>query len=291
MTITNARAIFGLFANATPTRVNVGTQQTIGEQVSQVPYTATKSAFSVGFTIAHGSSAVVDLADNDTSASDAWVAGVAQVETATAAGTITGSGNASVVVTAAGMTGSPKTISVPVLNGDTASVWAGKVRNAIAADSAVSALFTIGGTTTAIQATRKPTATVNGINFFPGDDATLNISLDNGTCTGITTAATSSNTTAGVLTEGVIVDSGGTEDFEGNTITPMTKINGVLMQVVSGTDVEITSTGGMINSDPLTAGSNILLDFGNTGRNPDVLTIDATTNPAQVVITAVGFTV
>lgn len=129
----------------------------------------------------------------DTSSVDttAGVASVAQVETATAAGTITGSGNATVIVTAAGMTGSPKTISVAVLNGDTASDWAAKVRTALGQDAAVTALFTVGGSGTSITLTR---TSPDGVS----NDATLNISLDNGTCTGITTAATSANTTAGV---------------------------------------------------------------------------------------------
>lgn len=293
MTITNARAIYGLYANATPTRVNVGTQQTIGEGPVQIPYTGVEVVYSTGFAIAAGSGAVIDLADNDTAASDAWTAGVAQVETATAAGTISGAGNATVVVTAAGMTGSPKTISVAVATSDSASAWAAKVRTALAADSAVSAMFDVGGSTTAITLTRKPTATITGkatYNFYAANDGTLNISLANGTCTGITTAATSTNTTAGVLTSGVTVESGGTEDFEGNTITPMTKINGVLIQVVSGTDVTVASSGGRIAADPLAADCNILCDFGNTGLNTDVVTIDATTDPAYVLVTVLGYT-
>jgi hypothetical protein len=115
---------------------------------------------------------------------------VAQVETATAAGTITQNGNAKVIVTAAGMTGSPKTIAVAVLLNDTAAVWAGKVRAALALDAAVTALYEVGGTTTAIKLTRKAPA---------ANDATLNISLDNDTCTGITTAASSADTTAGAI--------------------------------------------------------------------------------------------
>jgi hypothetical protein len=113
----------------------------------------------------------------------------AQVETATAAGTITGSGNASVVVTAAGMTGSPKTKVVAVLENDTAAAWAAKVRAALTADADIAALFTVGGSGASIILTRKTPA---------ANDTTLNIALDNGTCTGITTAASSANTTAGV---------------------------------------------------------------------------------------------
>lgn len=115
--------------------------------------------------------------------------GVAQVETATAAGTVSGDGNAEVIVTAAGMTGSPITLAVAVLNGDTPTVWAEKVRAAMRADSRITALFYVGGSGTAITLTRLTKA---------ANDATLNISLATGTATGITTAATSANTTAGV---------------------------------------------------------------------------------------------
>lgn len=117
------------------------------------------------------------------------VSGVAQVETATAAGTVSGDGNAAVVITAAGMSGSPITLAVAVLNGDTPTVWAEKVRAAMRADSRITALFYIGGSTTAISLTRLTKA---------ANDGTLNISLATGTATGITTAATSANTTAGV---------------------------------------------------------------------------------------------
>jgi hypothetical protein len=120
----------------------------------------------------------------------------AQVETATVVGTITLSGNAAVVVTAAGMTGSPKTIQVAVLENDTASDVAGKIRTALGLDAAVIALFAVSGATDKVILTRLAPA---------ANDATLNISIDNGTCTGLTTAATSANTTAGVQTDTVSV--------------------------------------------------------------------------------------
>ena len=112
-----------------------------------------------------------------------------QVETATAAGTITQAGNATVVVTAADVSGTPVTLSVAVALNDTATLWAAKVRTALAANAAISAEYLVSGSTTSIVLTRK----VLGLH-----DDTLNISLDNGTCTGITTAATSVNTTAGL---------------------------------------------------------------------------------------------
>jgi len=131
----------------------------------------------------------VDVTGTDITVNLATSAGTAQVETATAAGTITLSGDATVVVTGAGITGSPVTLSVAVLDTDTAATWAGKVRTALLANGPITALYTVGGSTTAISLTE----------IVPnGNDGTLNISLGNGTCTGITTAATSANATAGV---------------------------------------------------------------------------------------------
>jgi|SRR5882672_262703 len=117
--------------------------------------------------------------------------GVQQVETATAVGTIGTSGNATVIVTAAGMSGSPRTVSVAVTSTDTATVWAGKVRAALTADPIVNGFFVVSGATTAVILTARATAP---------NDTTMNLSLDNGTCTGITPALTSANTTAGSYT-------------------------------------------------------------------------------------------
>jgi hypothetical protein len=120
----------------------------------------------------------------------------AQVETATVVGTVTGAGNATVIVTCTGMTGTPKTISVAVAEADDAAAVAGKIRTALAADGAVTALFDVGGEGAAVTLTRKTQA---------ANISNLNISIDNGTCTGLTTAATSENTTAGVAPDTVSV--------------------------------------------------------------------------------------
>lgn len=106
----------------------------------------------------------------------------------TTAGLI-GGGNASIVVTGTGITGSPLTIPVAVASGDTPTIWVEKVRVALAATAAITALYAVGGTGTAITLTE----------LVPnGNDGTLNVAIDTGTATGITTAATSANTTAGV---------------------------------------------------------------------------------------------
>lgn len=116
--------------------------------------------------------------------------GVFQVETATAAGTISTAGNLSVVVTAAGMAGSPITLSVAVALNDTATQWAAKVRTALNANAVIAAFFTVGGATTAISLTRTRAA---------ANDATMNIAIDNDTSAGATQVVTSTDTTAGVL--------------------------------------------------------------------------------------------
>ncbi len=116
--------------------------------------------------------------------------GVKQVETATAVGTASGNGNVNVTITAANLTGSPLTIPVAIASGDTPSVWAGKVRTALGANVAILKRFTVGGTTTAIILTSKRAAANN---------ASLNIALANGSPSpGITPAASSTDTTAGV---------------------------------------------------------------------------------------------
>jgi predicted secreted protein len=116
--------------------------------------------------------------------------GAVQSETATVVGTIgvAGAGNAKVIVTAAGLAGSPLTVTFAVANDDTAALVAGKARTALAANAAVALLFDVTGATDKIILTRKgPYA----------NDGTLNMAVDNDTCTGLTTAATSANTTAG----------------------------------------------------------------------------------------------
>ena len=125
------------------------------------------------------------------------VNGQPQVETATVAGTIGGSGagNATVIVIAAGMTGSPKTISVAVANNDTASQVAGKIRTALGLDAAVTALYAVSGATDKVILTRLIGA---------ANDGTLNISINNGTCTGLTPALSSASTTPGIANGGEV---------------------------------------------------------------------------------------
>lgn len=208
---------------------------------------------STGYTATSGGSGVVNVVRTATGAGNETISkssGTLQVETATALGTITGNGNATVITTAAGVTGSPITTSVAVLNGDTAAVWAGKVRTALALDANITAIYTVGGSSATISLTRILAA---------ANDATLNISLANGTCTGITTAATSANSTAGVA----------------SSITVTTSFSGGVTQIAVGSAI----TGGRIGvAGSATPGGSSLSTAACT---TNLLTaINAVTGPA-----------
>lgn len=114
---------------------------------------------------------------------------VPQVETATAAGTVSANpgGTATVTVTSAGMTGSGTPIDVPLLLNDAANDIATKIRAALTANANVIAKFTVTGQTDKIILTARVPA---------ANDATLNIAIAVGTATGVTAAATSADTTA-----------------------------------------------------------------------------------------------
>ncbi len=148
------------------------------------------------------------------------LAPLAQVETATAAGTASAAGNVNVTVTGAGITGSPLTIPVAVLNGDTADAWAAKVRAALSSESAITDLYSVGGTASQIVLTRL---------IYTLNDASLNIALANGAPSpGITAAATSGNTVTGgsstvrnlILKGGTLINQTGADlSISGITIT------------------------------------------------------------------------
>jgi hypothetical protein len=117
--------------------------------------------------------------------------GVFQVETATIVGVISTAGNATVTVTAAGMTGSPiGPLNVAVALDDDQDEVATKIRAVLAAHAVIGAFFTVSGATDKVVLTR----TVSAAN-----DGTMNIAYTNGTCVGLTPDATSDNTTAGVV--------------------------------------------------------------------------------------------
>lgn len=134
-------------------------------------------------------------------------AGTKQVETATAAGTVTTAGRAKCVITADGMPGSPWHVPFDVELGDDANDIAAALRAALAADEIVPNHFDVSGDNAEVVLTAKTPA---------ANDDTLNIAISDGegegASVGVTTAATSANTTAGVADDQVSV---GTTDALG----------------------------------------------------------------------------
>lgn len=274
MELSQQVATYGLRATATPQGTNVKNDVQIGNGTTIVSLSSATQIYSLKGWVASGSTLTLEMATGIATFTN--VDGVAQVETATAVGTITAAGNASVTVTSANVTGSPKTISVPVLNGDTAAQWADKVRIAIAADAAISTMFDVSGATTAIVLTAKPTATqeLDGYSkdFYLANDATLNIALANGTCTGITTAATSTNTTAGVITSGGFVVDGDGKDFEGYSLASG---NLLAFEIVASGTASFYETGTFNSS--IKNGATVTINQDGV----DDLTIEGPSDPAD----------
>jgi hypothetical protein len=230
------------------------------------------------------------LLQNTTTGSTAWVAGAAQVETATAAGTITTAGNATAIIESAGMSGSPITVTFAVALSDTAAQWAAKARSAVASNATIAERFTVSGTGAAIVLTRKPAATFATpegslpIYVSTGNDGTINVALANATSAGITAAATSANTTAGVPTDGVKIYDGDGKDLEGTSIT-LSAIHGFQASVISTAD--ILMAGGLGESVNLTAGET-LTRGSVTGLSIDEDQVFTATAPASLAITVFG---
>jgi len=245
-TITNARLVYGLSAQGTPTRPNVTNDVLVGIPQTTVSLPTRARAYSLLIKIGIGESVAIAPSTGVVTAT----AGTSQVETATAVGTITLAGNATVTVTSARFVVSPIVLSVPVALGDTSATWAGKVRNALSANSEIASIFTISAPS-ADQI--RLTETIPAFD----NDATLNIALANGTCTGITAAPTSADTTAGVA--GAIVIVGGGVDFEGLAFTSSPKE--MLIRCLTGT-ISVSSSAGL-NGVNISAGQ-ILMQSANS---------------------------
>ena len=225
-TISQAKAVYALFATGAHTKTQVSNDSQIGVSSTTVNLTTAAKAYCVSATLA---TAADDLTiDLTTGIATIGTTPVAQVETATAAGTITLTGNATVTVTSVRIATSPVAVSVAVLDTDTASQWATKVRAALNLVTAITSVFTVGGATTAISLTEI---------VKTNNDATLNIALANGTCTGITAAPTSTNTTAGVGGVKLVNSTGDGLDFEGVSLGTMTHLHAILVKNTGATGI------------------------------------------------------
>ena len=184
-----------------------------------------------------------------------------QVETATAVsptGAITASGNLTVTVTGAALTGSPIALSVAVISGDTPAQWAEKVKNALNANGVISALYT---------ATRSVANIILTANLGTIPDLTLNIALANGTCTGATNAPTSAHTTAGWINR---------TNFSGG-VTGTTVTSGNTAVTIGGsTNASATALAAAINAHAAFAAAAVgaLITITKLGSLYSTITVD-----------------
>lgn len=293
MNIITANANFGLDAQLQPQRANSERVNGIVGEARTLVRMDNADAIYAFQTIMAGTSTFSFNLNSGTSVTyTSATNGVAQIETVACAGTITATtANIGVVVTAAGMTGSPKTITVSVVSGDTAETWAGKVRTALNLDSAVTSLFTVGPSSTsanvtltrnALQSYSTPAGT---LSVFTANDSTLNIALNAG-ASGATTVSTSTNTTSGVATVGVFPYYADGKDFEGLTFPTDLDVIGYAVRVADGQLVE--TIGGQTRTLP--SGTRSLM-FSTVGTgiygSSTTVTFGTTATFAQVVVTAI----
>ena len=240
MTVTGTQARYELIASATPSAAQVSGGLTIGTAISTVAYTTSPDVvYSMRMEISEGDTLTMDVPSGQFTGT---VEGVNQVETATvtAAAGCTSNGTVSVVVTANNITGSPLTVPVEltIATHTTAALIAGAIRTALSATAAITAKFTVGGSSASVVLT--------AISKLP-NNATLNINIPGGL--GITAAATSTNTTAGVGTsrayriEGTTWDA---KDAEGVPLPLTAKLYSTLIKILSSTGIMTAGDGGSI---------------------------------------------
>jgi len=274
MTLTTPRATFGINARATPVKSGTTGTVQVGANSETVTLTATKQVSFQAVIVGSASDLVIDISDLDNTGSTAWTAGNAQVETATvtAASGITTSGNATVTVTATGMTGSPKAISVPLTTGThtTAALIATAIAAGLNADTAYAALFTAtsSGATVITTGKASSTYTLNGtsVPVYTATIANLNVALAGGL--GITAAATSADTTAGVATAGCIVPDLDGNDYEGEATGGLASVDAVYIKNAATSKASALLTQSTVLTDyPLSPG-DIFQVAGTTGLLP-----------------------
>ena len=279
MTLSGTEVRFGLLATADPTAVNVSGSQSIGTSARALVYTDVPDvAYSLGMLIQAGDTLTMDL---ETGAVTGTVAGTNQVETATivAAAGATTAGDLNVTVTSALVTGSPLLVPVALLLTDnTAALVATKVRAALTATAAITAHYTVGGSSADYSLTAIEKA---------ANDSTLNLAHANGTSAGITTSTTSTNTTAGVGTSRAFKFTGvnwDATDYEGRALPTMTKLHSMLIRSTSTSGSVLIDDG--TNANDLTA-PFMSLQSSPTGAHPSTastMTFEASTAPVTLTI-------
>jgi len=293
MNISSPIISYNVSAQATAARAGSSSAITLLQSTATDSPSDADQVYNTHYILAGASTAATLNLSTGDATGDTWTAPVRQVETATAAGTVTGAGTAEVEVTTNG--GLPAVIGFDVALNDTPTVWAEKCRAAL---TEWSTLYDVSGTGTSIVLTRKPLATYTlgstTIEMAYANDSTLNIALDNGTCTGITAAPTSTNTTAGVVGDGAYIANDDV-DYEGIALDSPSDVYAVLIEASSddGTgSQQIDYTIGTEYSGRMTVSSTksaaVLLSYPDTTSILDTLSFTGTSNTALIKVSVVA---
>ena len=290
MNLSSARATFGLFSTAAHTSIGVTGDAQIGTPNTPLRFPAANVIHQLRAIFANPADILqLNMDTGATTGSTAWVGGNYQLERATAVGTITLAGNASAIVTAAGMAGSPRTITFAVAFADTPVLWAAKARAALLADGIIAAKFDVGGTGALIEMTPKYVSftipeSPYALSIFKANDATLNIALANVTSAGITGAPTSSNTLLGVASVGCKIYDGDGKDFEGVELPSLGDFYGFLLQAEGGP----TNFDGVGTDFFTLAPGEVLLRAAAGGISSDRQFTITSTASAALTVTVIG---
>jgi len=281
MIISSALTNNGTSFTASPSSSLTTGRVTVGTSAAQQAFTTADIGYAISTRLTTSSTtATLDIQSGVCTGSAAFVAGVAQVETATviAAAGATSSGNCILTVTGSTLTGSPLDVTIPLTtSASTATLVASALAAGLNANTAIAAKYSVTSSGADIVLTVKEDANGN----FLANDGTLNIAIPGGL--GITAASTSTNTTAGIVSSGVQVLDGDGKDFEGITLPSMARIYSLEINVTSGS---ATASNG---TQVFTLPCKIWNTSGITGT---MLTADlvmtATSAGTNITITALG---
>lgn len=281
MIIASALTNNGTSFTASPASSLTTGRVTVGTSAAQQSFATADIGYAISTRLTTSSTtATLDVQTGVCTGSAAFVAGVAQVETATvvAAAGATSSGNCIVTVTGSTLTGSPLAVTIPLTtSANTATLVASALAAGLNANTAIAAKYSVTSSGADIVLTVKADANGN----YLANDGTLNIAIPSGL--GITASPTSADTTAGVVSSGVQVLDGDGKDFEGVTLPSMARIYALEINVTSGS---ATASNG---TQVLPLPCKIWNSSGFTGSMLTAdLVITATSAGTNLTITALG---
>jgi hypothetical protein len=155
----------------------------------------------------------------DANANNYWerLNNAAQIETATAGGTVTTEGWAVATLLSRDLSsGTPIAVEFTVKVEDTPEIWAKKAVDALRANTQISGAFEIRNSLDKIVVIRKPTGDIGQYPLYPLNDPTLNLSLDN---------STGSGASVGIIASTSSADTSDGADFEDSIVGTITSID------------------------------------------------------------------